>query len=930
MEVREFIQKWRRVRLKERSAAQEHFIDLCRVFDHPTPAEADPEGTWYTFEAGTQKAGGGQGFADVWKKGFFAWEYKGPHKDLDEAYQQLLRYHDHLEQPPLLVVSDMQEIEIHTKFTNTVPRTYQFSIEDLVQPTFYGYLHSLFHDPQELRPDLHPDRLTEEAAEKFAELAEELRRRGYAPRPVAHFLTQALFCFFAEDIGLLPRDDSGKGLFTKIIKTCQRDQFRLFPQYTGDLFEAMASGGHVLLREVAHFNGGLFEPGVTPDIPALKPEEMSRLDTVADLDWGAVEPSIFGTLFERGLDPAKRSQIGAHYTSRADIEAIVEPVLMDPLRREWEAVRASGDNAARLALLNWLATIRVLDPACGSGNFLYVSLNLLKDLEKAVIIDPAFADTPEPAPRVHPRQLYGIEISEYAHELASVVVWIGYIQWHRNNGYSYEQKPILQRLDTIQCMDAILGWDEDNGALYKPEWPEVDVIVGNPPFLGGKKLREGLGDAYVDALFTLYDREVPREADLVTYWFERARQEIETNRVQRAGLLATQGIRGSANRQVLERIKESGDIFFAYSDREWILDGAAVQVSMVGFDDGGEMLRLLDDTVVDAIHPDLTGGINLTRAKKLPENANIVFMGVTRGGPFELPPELAKTMLEAPLNPNGCPNSDVVRPWRNAADITRRSRDFWIIDFGVDMCEEEAALYEMPFEYVKRYVKPERDKNKRRSYRENWWLHAEARPGMREALEGLGRFIVTPLVSKHRIFTWLDTTIVPENLLNVFARSDDYFFGVLHSEAHELWALRQGTQLESRPRYTPTTTFETFPLPWPPGQEPEGDPLVEAIAEAAWELNEKREAWLNPERGPHQEEPSYQEMLKARTLTNLYNKMPEWLRLAHEKLDRAVFAAYGWEYPLEEEEILRRLLALNLEREVPQNRGNGLGSHFTG
>lgn len=916
MDVREFIKKWRGVSLKERSAAQEHFIDLCRVFDHPTPAEADPTGEWFTFEAGVKKAGGDQGYADVWKKGFFAWEYKGPHKDLDAAYLQLLRYHDHLEQPPLLVVSDMQQIVIHTKFTNTVPKTYDFNIEKLIEPTFYGYLRDVFHNPEGLRPDVQPDKLTEEAASRFAGLADELRRKGNPPRTVAHFLTQAVFCLFAEDIGLLPRGNSGRGLFTEIVKACQGEHYGLFPDYVRELFAKMASGGNVQFRDVSRFNGGLFEPDADYALPEMGIKELQTLDTVADLDWSAVEPSIFGTLFERGLDPAKRSQIGAHYTSRADIETIVESVLMAPLRREWEAVRASGDNAARLALLDRLATIRVLDPACGSGNFLYVSLNLLKDLEKAAITAPAFADDPAPAPRVHPRQLYGIELSGYAHELTSVVVWIGYIQWHRNNGYRYEQRPILQKLDTVECKDAILGV-KDDGTLYKPAWPKVDVIVGNPPFLGGKKLREDLGDEYVDALYAVYGDLIHGEADLVTYWFQQAVEHLRKNGEQRIGLLATQGIRGQHNRRVLERVKETGDIFFAESDREWIQEGAAVRVSMVGFDNGTEQTRLLDGQPVEQINPDLTADVNLTAAKQLAENADISFMGTTKGGAFDIPPEIAEEMLAAPLNPDGRPNSDVVKLWLNGKDVTARSRGYYIIDFGVDMPMEEAAQYELPFEWVKKHVYPTRKKNRQKSYREKWWILAASRSGMRTALKDLTRYIATPTVSKHRLFVWLDSSILPDHQLIVFARDDDYFFGVLHSQAHEAWSLRQGTQLREKSsgnRYTPTTTFETFPFPWAPGAEPEGDPHYQAISEAARELNDQREAWLNPERSPNQEEASYQAALKKRTLTNLYNAMPEWLRLAHEKLDRAVFAAYGWPYPLEEEEILRRLLALNLER----------------
>lgn len=929
MTPREFIDKWRRVELKERSMAQEHFIDICRLVGHPTPAEADPTGEWFVFEAGADKTAGGHGWADVWKRGYFAWEYKGPDRDLDAAYNQLLQYRESLENPPLLVVSDHLRFRIHTNWTNTVKRVYEFTLEDLTDATHLNNLRALFHNPERLHPHEQADKMTEAAAAKFAGLADELRRKGHAPRKVAHFLTQVLFCFFAEDIGLLaPGPDSNLGIFSWILKHTQREKRHLFPSYTRDLFRSMATGGNVLTQDIRHFNGGLFTPGDEFWVPELTGDQLSLLYDASRLDWSAVEPSIFGTLFERGLDPAKRSQIGAHYTSKDDIKAIVEPVLMAPLRREWAEISAQlpADNSApgpsakerqriRDGFLKRLSRVRVLDPACGSGNFLYVSLGLLKDLEKQVITHPAFEDLPDVEPRfVTPQQLYGIEISEYAHELASVVVWIGYIQWFRNNGYLYDQKPVLQKLDNIECKDAILEVRGD-GTLAKPAWPEVDVIVGNPPFLGGNKIRQELGDATVDALFKLYD-ELPSTVDLVTYWFERAREQIESGQAKRAGLLATQAIRGGLNRPVLERIKASGDIFFAYSDRPWVLDGAAVRVSMVGFDDGTESRKELDDTPVTSINPNLTGGIDITEASQLPENRNIAYKGEEKGGAFDIPGDVARMMLKAPVNPNGRPNSDVVRPWYNGLDVTRRPRDYWIIDFGVDMSEEQASLYELPFEYVKKHVKPQREKNRSPLARDKWWIHRRPAPPMREAIKGLSRYLVTLHVSKHRLFAWLNGDILPDHQLIVFARDDDYFFGVLHSKAHELWALRQGTQLESRPRYTPTTTFETFPLPWPPGSEPVDDPRYQAIAEAARELNEKREAWLNP---PNAEVAT----LKARTLTNLYNAMPTWLQHLHEKLDRAVFAAYGWDYDdlhdaetgaLDEEEILRRLLALNLER----------------
>ncbi|MBI1880529.1 MAG: class I SAM-dependent DNA methyltransferase, partial [Chloroflexi bacterium] len=552
--------------------------------------------------------------------------------------------------------------------------------------------------------------------------------------------------------------------------------------------------------------------------------------------------------------------------------------------------------------------VRVLDPACRSRNFLYVALKQLLDLWKEVSflageVGLSFF-TPNIGPS--PAQLYGIEVNPYAHELAQATVWIGYIQWLRDNGFGDPGEPILKPLKNIVQMDAVLAYDEQ-GRRVEPEWPEADVIIGNPPFLGGKRLRTELGDEYVNAIFALYDGRVPHEADLVTYWFERSRTLITVGEVKRAGLLATQAIRAGANRRVLERIKQAGDIFMALSDRPWILDGASVRVSMVGFDNGAETVRTVDGVVVPTINADLTGALNLTAAKRLQENANLTFMGDTKGGPFDIPAEVAEWMINAPLNPNGRPNTDIIRPWINGLDITGRPRDVWIIDFGVNMPEAEAALYEQPFEYALRHIKPVRKSSK--TTRSEWWIHERPRPDMREAISSLSRFIATPRVAKHRLFIWVSTETLPDSRLYVFTRDDDYFFGVLHSRIHEAWSLATSSRhgVGNDPTYNNTTCFETFPFPWPPGREPKNDPRVEAIAQAARELVEKRDNWLNPP-GASEDE------LKKRTLTNLYNQRPTWLDLAHQKLDRAVFVVYGWPDGLTDEEILTRLLALNLER----------------
>ena len=455
-------------------------------------------------------------------------------------------------------------------------------------------------------------------------------------------------------------------------------------------------------------------------------------------------------------------------------------------------------------------------------------------------------------------------------------------------------------------------------------------------------MRSGLGDTTIETLFRVYAGRVPAEADLVCYWFAKAWEALEAGRAKRVGLVATNSIRGGANRRVLEPVAKAGAIFEAWSDEPWTIEGAAVRVSLVCFgaspalsrphpeeprsgvskDEGvardGQARQTtaprrpsfetaaspppqdeassrtdsepprLNGLPVHTIHADLSADAsNLVTTLPQPENLGVAFMGDTKGGAFDIDGRLARAWLAAPLNPNGRPNSDVLSPWINGLDLTRRLRDMWIIDFGWTMSEQECALYQEPFNHVQNHVKPERDKNRRAAYRMNWWRHAEPRPAMWAALrddrnrhgrarpghprpsaaldgvdarlkaghdaEGeLRRYIATPTVAKHRLFVWIDRAVCPDHQLIVIARDDDAIFGIIHSRFHEAWSLRLGTSLEDRPRYTPTTTFETFPFPEgltpdiPASDYAGGDPRAQRIAAAAKKLDELRRAWLNP------------------------------------------------------------------------------------
>jgi hypothetical protein len=1024
----------------ERQGAQAYFIDLCELLGVPKPGSE----AGYVFEMRNEPIGQERGFADVYFKSRFAWENKAPKKNLDEALRQLLRYSHSLENPPLLIVCDRHTIRIHTQFNGHPSEKHIIPIEELKDPAKQELLRRVWRDPESFRPKETNRDITEKAAKKFATLADGLRKRGPQESPakeqyaeqIAHFLTQTLFCFFAEDVGLLP----GR-MFERLVSNRHIRSDELTAALE-NLFNTMRDGGIFGTDVLPWFNGGLFK---RVKVPKLEITDITELREAAALNWSAIDVSIFGTLFERGLDPAKRSQLGAHYTDPATIERIIGPVVRRPLLQNWERsaqeirrlmakstktaaaayklpgkplIKATaGDKPYQTAhklfkdFLQSLADFKILDPACGSGNFLFLGLKALKDLEHQVITEAETMGLDRPVDLVTgPANMLGIELNEYAAELARVTVWIGELQWRMEHGYPFKDNPVLEPLDFIEHRDALLAWEDgaDGKKAVETEWPKVSVVIGNPPFLGGSKKRGELGDEYFEALKTVFKDRVPGFGDLVCYWFAKALKAIETQGLGAAGFVATNSIRGGANRQVLDAIVEKSRIFEAWSDEDWVNDGAAVRVSLICF--GHSADAVLNGLAVERIHADLTpgqigGSADLTTAQNLAESGAACFMGASKKAPFDIEGAMARDWLQKP-NPHGKSNALVLRPVCNGIDLTRRWGDRWIVDFGTSMNEADAMLFEAPYAYVAGAVKPLRAKNNREAYRIFWWRHAEARPGMRASLAKIPRFIITAAVAKHRTFAWMSSAVLPDQATLATVRADDTTFGILHSRFHELWSLRMCTWLGvgNDPRYTPTTCFETFPFPAgltprdtahqrtetleggaqiPAGLEgqfseknrplpvieaaqsaiksvvnnaprmhlpvpqPQPAPLREAaarIAQAAHRLNAHREAWLNPpewtqrlpevtplgmDHSPYPDrilprndlsERDMKELVK-RTLTNLYNQKAtgqvQWLQAAHEQLDAAVAAAYGWpDYTpaMPDEEILKRLLALNLAR----------------
>jgi hypothetical protein len=996
--VAAFIKKWgldgKAHKLSERSGAQTHFLELCDLLGVEKPSDNPGDAESYCFERSMKGVTGEVRYADVWKRGCFAWEYKRPAatpkeqlESLRGALEQLMRYTLPLENPPLLVVSDRQRIEVHTHFTGYPTRCTAFSLQDLADRKVIARLRDVFLDPYSFRPEHNSRQVTEGAAAAFASIADALRAEGIPAQKAAHFLTQCVFCYFAEDIGLLSS-------FKRVV--LKRSAPVVLQASLTELFLKMQKGGTFGADDIPWFNGGLFNK---IDVPLMPVDAIKTLAEVAEMGWSAIDPSVFGTLFERGLDPSKRAQLGAFYTSPSIIVRLVTPVVERTLVAEWEQskakingllserdflrvraksipsttekldkrhsrIRTAANKAEREAkdifnaYLERLRDFRVLDPACGSGNFLYLSLKALKDVEKQANLDAETLGLQPQLPVTGPQNVLGIELNEYAAELARMTVWIGELQWRKQNGYGWKLNPVLDPLDHIECRDALLT--RTASGYVEAEWPEADVIVGNPPFIGNKKMRDELGDAYTEALRETFQDALPEGVDLVCYWFEKSRKAIGDGRAYAAGLVGTQAVRHGSSRTVLDDICKSGSIFEAWSDEPWVNEGAAVRVSLVCFGRSFEGTPRLDGAPVERIAPNLSGltDLDITKAQRLPQNMGVAFQGPVKVGAFDVSGDIARQWLRLP-NPNGKSNAAVLRPYVNGLDLTRRPTDMWIIDFGATMGEEDAALFEAPFAHVRRYVRPMRLAQRRESRAKWWWRHGETVPGLRRELAGISRYAVTPRVAKYRTWSWRTSICLPDSAVVAVMRGDDMTFGILESRYHRVWSLATGSALEDRPRYTPTTCFETFPFPsglapaetsqstedWkgaliPAGLSPDRKVKAGAVALSAKRVSDLREQWLNPihwtrrvpemvplgrEKTPYPERSLPFETLAAadskelerRTLTNLYNESPEWLTLAHQALDKAVAALYGWDYASlrSDEDVLRLLLVENQDRQ---------------
>ena len=905
-----FIQRWEGATGSERANYQLFLTELCTVLGLklPDPASSDTADNAYVFERRVtfHDGAGGQrpGFIDLYRRDAFVLEAKQTGKPLDsgvwdtamhKARGQAMRYARALPalegRPPFVIVTDVgRSIELYSEFSCTGgayvaypdPKSHRIRLEDLRDPEIRERLVRVWNDPLSLDPTRLSARVTREIAASLARLARTLEEDGHSAETVSAFLMRCVFTMFAEDVGLLPQRS-----FTDLLVSLRADEQQFLPMVE-DLWRTMNDGGFsVAIREnVLRFNGGLF---ADHSALQLRGPELKLLIDAAQSDWKHVEPTIFGTLLERALDPIERHNLGAHYTPRAYVERLVLPTVIEPLREQWAVIQAAAldldtrkkrKQAIKLVreFHSHLCHVRVLDPACGSGNFLYVALEHLKRLEGEVF--NALIELGEgqgllemEGITVGPHQFLGIEANPRAARIAETVLWIGYLQWHfRTVGNIMPPEPVLSGEHTIENRDAVLAWSRKDiacdrtgepvtrwdGITFKTNpvtdkqvpddtfrspktkfteprmagWPVADYIVGNPPFIGTSRMRQSLGDGYVEALRLAFP-DVPESADYVMYWWHHAADLVRKGKAQRFGFITTNSLRQTFNRRVVEHhmsAKSPVSLVFAIPDHPWVdsADGAAVRIAMTVASAGespGVLLTVAAETdgqgegqkvelasAGGRIHADLTVGAEVSSAGPLKANAGLSNPGVKLHGSGFIVTQEEATALGLGRIPG---LEQHIRHYRNGRDITQIPREVMVIDLLGLTADEVRERFPEVYQRVLERVKPERDQNNRPTYRDNWWLFGEPRRDLRPALADLSRYIASVETSKHRFFVFLDKSILPDNKLVTIALGDVLALGVLSSRVHLTWALAAGSWLGvgNDPVYVKTRCFETFPFP---------------------------------------------------------------------------------------------------------------------
>lgn len=1041
-----FIDRWQDAGGTERANYQLFLNELCEVLGltKPEPARDDQRDNAYVFERRVTEefvdGGNTKRFIDLYKRSCFVCEAKQSglalesgrwDKAMRKAFNQAEGYVRALPavegRPPFILVTDVgRHLELYSEFSRSGgnytaypdSNNYKIKLEDLRKPEIQQRLIAVWNDPMELDPSRLSARVTRQIADKLAKLAKSLEAANHSPEQTSGFLMRCLFTMFAEDVGLLPHRS-----FTELL--IRLEDHKAFAPMLKSLWQTMNTGGFspILEDNVLKFNGGLFSDAEAIE---LNRDQRQLLIEAAKSDWRFVEPAIFGTLLERALDPRERHKLGAHYTPRSYVERLVMPTIIAPLREEWENVQAAAvslenkgkhNNAvAEIRAFHLrLCNVRVLDPACGSGNFLYVTLEHMKRLEGDVLnllheLGESQGLLDMEGITVDPHQFLGIEINPRAAKVAEMVLWIGYLQWHfRTYGNTNPPEPVLRDFHNIENRDALVNYDSrselldehgqpvtnwdgltmktspvtgelipDESArtqvfLYhnpkQTEWPQADFIVGNPPFIGASTMRRALGDGYVDAVRKVFKGTVPESADFVMFWWHIAAEKVrlgqgKSGEARQFGFITTNSLRQTFNRRVLEPhlndSKKPLSLAFAIPDHPWVdaSDGAAVRIAMtvgIAGEQQGRLLTSLKESVTKTdeikvdfqsregkLFSDLKIGADLGSTDPLAANSEICTKGFEPGhSGFVITAEQKESLENNSKNLN-----EVSNLYLNGRELIAGEYSNYLIDLhGLDE-KDVRESFPAVYQWLSETVKSARQTNRDKRLRQLWWLHRRSRDDLRKMISGIARYYVTVETSKHRFFLRSPDNAVPSNLLVCFCLVDDAVWASLSSRLHICWALAAGGRLGvgNDPRYNKSRCFDTFPFPVL------SDAQQVTIGKLAEQIDQHRKT----------QQATYDKL----TLTGIYNVLEKLrkeepltdkektiydqglvgiLRELHDNLDRAVFDAYGWNdlaeklvglpgattpYPEKsedqaeaEEELLKRLVALNHQRATEEAKG---------
>ena len=879
---------------KEKSEAQTFLDRLFKAFGHKGALQA---GAKYEVPVEMASRKGKTGYVDL------AWtdliiEMKSQGENLTKHYRQIYDYWAYFrpKRPKYCILCNFDEFWIYDFETQPHDPVDTIPLTKLPQrASAFGFMEVQQQTPIFANNQIE---ITQKTARKMGELCEILKQRGrrdakFSVSAAQRLVLQCVLAMFAEDRGLLPHD-----MFLGCVRDCLDGKSSY--DVLGGLFAEMNRPGITpagRYKGVDYFNGGLF---ATIHPIELTKEELTYLDEAARENWQQVRPAIFGNILEGTADRKKRHACGMHFTSEADIMKIVKPTISDYWKEKIDRANTIAQlNSLQIELQNY----RVLDPACGSGNFLYIAYQELKQIEQELLTKIASRRKSKTnkgqgqISLVTPGQFYGIDINPFAVELAKVTLTIA-------------KKVAIDRLELTE-KDLPLDTLDNNiicdDALFT-DWIRADAIIGNPPFLGGKHMRLNLGDDYVEKVFQQFPSV--KDVDFCSYWFRLASDNaVDNNYVTRIGLVGTNSIaQGKTRKATLDYITQNkGYIHNAISTQPWSGE-AKVHVSIVNWNYEQPQQYVLDDKPVNFINSSLTTSVDVSQVNKLKANKNKGFQGIIPVGKgFYISQEQADEWIEKDAS-----NKDVLKQSCSADDLTDKvngNPSRWIIDFN-DMCLEDASDYKLPFEHLKNTVKPERDNNRDKKAKQYWWKFLRSRPAMRKAINGLSCYFIVPSHSKWFIFLPADPNWLPNNSTTVITSDDFYVLGILTSNVHRLWVQAQSSTLKADTRYTHTTCFETFPFPQYDckGEQPFAPTgIIQKIRDKTTELHQYRTQQMEK---------------KQWGITQLYNQYfhepASKLYRLHQQLDKLVMQAYNFQ---PDDDILSQLLALNLELAAKEKRG---------